>query len=241
MWQPWATSGGSPGGPGNKGNDAARVVGISNGVRAESTATTGDSVEDGLFVMLAESFECLDLTFGPSECVGRGVIAVGLMFLFNAHARFGIAAVDFAHRYCLVVEVIGGEVGPEISSMAINRAVLHQPIGEKQFLAAADVIGGEHGLTALAQDLAWYGRMVLVDANGQVAEDGKADKEGKDRSLQPERRDRHGRARSSAHGVAPGSGRSSRRAGTMIVADGKLPKQPLGYFRRASKWGRNRP
>ena len=93
------------------------------------------AVEDLLLVVPAQRLEGPDLPVGPGQRVGRRVVAVGLQFLLDPLLGLRPAAVELLHLQSLAVQVVGGEVGTEVGAVAVDRAVLHQAVGQERLLA----------------------------------------------------------------------------------------------------------
>ena len=72
------------------------------------------------------------------------------------------------------MEVVGREVRAEIGAVAEDRAVLHQPITQKDFLAGHDVRPREENLSARIDDLSRDGRLIRIGPVGEHAENQKA-------------------------------------------------------------------
>ncbi len=103
----------------------------------------------------------------------------------------GPAAVVLLHLQGLPVQVVGGEIGTEVRSVAVDRAILHQAIGQEQLLAKEDVLAGEDGLLRLGNHSARDRGVVLVHAQRQVAQHREPEDEREDHPLEPERRNHH--------------------------------------------------
>ena len=182
---------GGPGRPGDEGGDLADLLRVGDGARPHARAAAL-AVEDFIFVVPAQRLEGLDLPVGPGECVGGGVEAVGLEFFLDPRLRLGRVAVGLRHLLGLAVEVVGGEVGAEIGAVAVDRAVLHQAVGQERLLALQHVLAREQRLAGLlGNHLRRDGGVVLVDAQRQVAQDREAEHEGEDHPLEPQRGDHH--------------------------------------------------
>ena len=83
------------------------------------------------------------------------------------------------------MQVIGGEIGTEIGAVPIDRTVLHQSIGEEQFLPVADVFACEQRVAPLGDDFRWNRRVLLINADREIPQDGKADEKRQHHGLHP--------------------------------------------------------
>lgn len=91
----------------------------------------------------------------------------------------------------VVVEVLCREVGSEIGAVAVDRAVLHQPVALKLVHARDHVGAREQRLAALVDDAAGNRRLARVGKVGQHAENRESDEIRQDGDLQPQRRHWH--------------------------------------------------
>ena len=71
------------------------------------------------------------------------------------------------------MEIVGREVGAEIGAMAEDRAIFHQPVPEKDFLAGNDIRSREEDVSGRIDHLRRDRRLVCVGAIGEYAENEK--------------------------------------------------------------------
>ena len=83
------------------------------------------------------------------------------------------------------MQVIGGEVGPEVGAVTEDRAVLHEAVVQKDLLARADVVPGKEHPAAGIHHAVRDRRIRLVGQIGQQAEDEETDNDDQARDLQP--------------------------------------------------------
>ena len=76
------------------------------------------------------------------------------------------------------MQIIRREVRPKIRPVSVDRAKLHEPVGEKQLLSLPNVVARENRLALIAHHRAGHRRMVGVNAIGKIPENREADEEG---------------------------------------------------------------
>ena len=89
------------------------------------------------------------------------------------------------------MQVVGGEVRPEVGAVAEDRAVLHQPVLQEELLAGADVVAGEQRLSGRVDDAVGDRRVGGVGAVGEEAEHRESDQHHQRSDLHPGPRHHH--------------------------------------------------
>ena len=83
------------------------------------------------------------------------------------------------------MQIVGGEVGAEVGAVTEDRAVLHEPVVEKDLLPGADVVTREDHPAAGIHDPIGNRRVGLVGAVGEKDQDEEPGDEDESRDLQP--------------------------------------------------------
>ena len=191
-----------PGRPGDEGGDRAGVLGVGDHARLEPLAAHLPAVHQ-LAEVVVDLLEGRDLPGGPDQRPRLRVVAVGLQLAPGPRLGRLVVAVPLVHVQGHAVQVIGREIRPEVGTVAVHGAELHQPVGEELLLPVEDLLPREQHVARLVHDPLGDRRIVLVDPDRREGQEGEPDDERQDRSLQPERRDRHGAA--TCHADDPGS------------------------------------
>ena len=118
------------------------------------------------------------------------VEAIVLQFLASQFVGLGLgmspATVKIDHRVGCFVQILGREIRPQISTVAEDRAVLHQPILLKDVLTGHDVVAGEERAPIFGNHAPGNRRRFRVDTVGQVKQHRESRKKRQDGDLQPQ-------------------------------------------------------
>ncbi len=139
------------------------------------------AVEERLAEIVEVRLERRDLPVGPDQGAGRRVVAVGLQLAADPLAGRVVPAVEVLHVDRLAVEVVGGEVGPEIGPVAVDRPVLHQAVGQEMLLPLDDVLAVEEDPAPLVDDPRRDRGRFPVGADRRVPQDREAEDQRQDR------------------------------------------------------------
>jgi hypothetical protein len=89
------------------------------------------------------------------------------------------------------VQILRGEVRPEVGAVPVDGPELHELVLLEDLLAGEDVIPREEGLSARRHHSAGKRRLLRVSERGEYAEARKAEQEGEHGSLSSSLRDDH--------------------------------------------------
>ena len=81
--------------------------------------------------MLAQNLEGLRLRVWPRQDIGRGIVAILTELL--THPLRGLRGIPIraAHLERQSMQVVGGEIRPEVRAVTVDGAVLHEAVREK--------------------------------------------------------------------------------------------------------------
>ena len=131
-----------PGRPAEEGGQSSQIVAVVDRVRPQAVLGGGIGKEAG--VVADQPPVSLRLLARELEHARALVVAVGAEVL-DCLARRGVralaaeAALDVVRR---PAQIVGGVVRPELGAVAVDRAVLHQPVVQKDLLASLDIALG---------------------------------------------------------------------------------------------------
>ena len=179
--------------PGDEGGERSSVPGVGNHGRLEPLAALLPVVND-VAQVLVDLLEGRHLSVGPDQRSRLRVVAVGLQLATSPLACGVVIAIPLVHMQGHAMQVVGREIRAEIGAVPVHGAKLHQAVGEELLLTVVNLLPREEYLARLVDDPFGNRRVVFVDPDCREGQDGEPDNEREDRSLQPERRDRHGAA-----------------------------------------------
>ena len=124
------------------------------------------------------------------EGIGLRIEAILLQLVARSLPGIGLgkplATVEIDHRVGCFVQILGGEVRSQVSAVAEDRPVLHQPILLKDVLTGHDVVAGEERAPVFCNDAPGNRRRFGVDTVGQVKQDRESREKRHDGHLQPQ-------------------------------------------------------
>ncbi len=142
-------------------------------------------------VVLDELVEGPRLDVGHRDRVRLGVVPVGLEVrddLLACGVRRA-AAVLAGGDLGRTMQVVGGEVGPEVGAVAEDRPVLHQALAQEQRLTVPDVVAGVDDPAVRGTDLSGDRRVGGVRPVAEEAEHSHAEQQDEHGDLHPDPRD----------------------------------------------------
>ena len=156
--------------------DRLRKQALRGAVRTEVAGVVGDQL-----------VERSRLHIGVGERVGVRVVPVGLEVGYHLVARGsgGVTAVLPGGDLRRAVQVVGGEVRPEVGAVAEDRAVLHQALAQEQLLPGDHVRTGVNDLSGGRQDPPSDRRVRRVSAIPEKTQDRQTTQQDQSRDLHP--------------------------------------------------------